>query len=65
MPRFHVYGAVKATKYLGEFDGATKEAAIEAAQSGQTNQIVLCHHCSGQCEDPEIDELTAEPVTGG
>lgn len=60
MPKFNVYGVVTGSKYLGEFEAANKEEAERIAIS--KSSISLCHHCSGECEDAEIGDVTAEPV---
>lgn len=60
MPMFAVYGSVVGTKYLGQIEAATREEAIE--KLGNDAGVQLCHHCSSECEDPEIHEFVAEEI---
>jgi hypothetical protein len=48
------------SKYLGEVEADTMEEAIE--KGGRRAHVSLCHQCSHECEDPEIQEVFAEPV---
>lgn len=63
MPKFRVYGSVVASKYLGIFEADTKEQAEEMAIKQAS--VSVCHQCSNECTDPEIDEVTAEEVADG
>lgn len=47
--------------HLGVYQAATAEEAIELAFDAHGG-ISFCHHCSGRCENPEIENVTAEPV---
>lgn len=58
MPKFHVYGAVGGTKYLGTFDVQTKDEAIKLGE--QNASVCLCHACSSEVDGAEIFEITAE-----
>lgn len=60
MPKFHVHGSVKASKYIGEYEAKTKEEAEEMAWKDA--YVSVCNQCSSQVEDPEIDELIVEEV---
>jgi hypothetical protein len=60
MPKFRIYAAVSGTKYLGEFEGNTKEEAL--AEAGREAFVSLCHQCDSECEDAEIHEMTAEEI---
>lgn len=60
MKRWHVYGHVTGTKYLGEVLAATAEEAKDIAL--RKAYVSLCHHCSNQCGDPQIEEATVEPA---
>lgn len=62
MPRYHVYGHVVGTKYLGEFEAKNEKAAEGIALNGEEAYSSLCHQCSSECSDPEIKEATAELV---
>jgi hypothetical protein len=59
MPKYSVNASVVGSKHLGVFEADTKEKAIEMALS-ENGSVNLCHHCSCQCQDPEIDDVTAE-----
>lgn len=60
MPKFRVYGIVKATKYIGEFEADTKEDAERMAWNSGEAYVSLCHQCSDEASDPEVDELIVE-----
>lgn len=62
MPRYRVYGAVKATKYIGEIEADSKEEAEEKAWAMDEAYVSLCNQCSSEAEDPEIDELVIEEI---
>ena len=57
MKIWSVTGSVVAGTYIGEFEAETGEEAIKKAsrQAG----VSLCHQCSGEISDPEIESLTA------
>ena len=54
MPRYHVTGTVIGSKYLGVFEAETADAAIHQAIEGASSN--LCHQCSGECEDGQIED---------
>lgn len=60
MPRYRAYGSVVGTKYLGEFEAESEEEAEDLARKDA--RVYLCHHCNKQCECPEIQDITIEPV---
>ncbi|MGM1048378.1 MAG: hypothetical protein ACQEXX_19875 [Bacillota bacterium] len=60
MPKFRVYGAVKATKYIGEFEAANKEEAEQMAWDSDGASVSVCWHCAKDVEDPEIEEMIVE-----
>lgn len=62
MPKFRCYAAVTGSKYLGEFEAATKEEAEEMAAESDEAYASLCHQCARQIEDPEVVSVTAELV---
>lgn len=62
MKKFRVWGKVVGSKYLGEFEAATKKKAEEMALESEEASVRLCHQCSGECEDAEIDDVSAEVV---
>jgi len=59
-----VYGSIVGSKYLGEFEAETKEAAIQQALNSAEASISLCHECSHEISDPTVDEehTTAESL---
>lgn len=61
--KWHVTGSVHAGKYLGAFDADTGEEAIQKAMD-KNGFVSVCHHCSAECSDPEIGEVTAESDDG-
>jgi hypothetical protein len=61
MAKFHVYGAIVGTKYLGIYEAETKEEAVEKAMADAAGPC-LCHECSSEVEDPEIESAMADPV---
>lgn len=62
MMKFHVYGKVVGTKYLGTVEAESEKEAIRKVENGEGPEmsVQLCHHCSSQCEDPEIDDITVD-----
>lgn len=60
MPKFRVHGRVVGTKYIGEYEAAT--AADAEALAWRDAHSSMCHQCSSECEDAEIDELVVEQV---
>lgn len=60
MPRYRCYGRVVVSKYLGEYEADSGEKAREKAFKEAC--CSLCHQCAGECDDPEIDEVTVELV---
>lgn len=58
MAKYSVYGKVVATKFIGEFEAESKEEAIKMAEDEA--YVSICHQCSSEVEDPEVDELFAE-----
>ena len=63
--KFHVYGKMTASKYLGVFEATSKKKAIEAALNSEANFANICHQCAGEIEiansifekaDAEVDE---------
>ena len=60
MPKYSVYGAVKATKYIGTFEAESEEEAEKMAWDSDNAYVSLCWQCSEQAEDPEISEMIVE-----
>lgn len=64
MKTWNVTGVVTGSKYLGEFEAETEAEAIQMALESDAAQVGLCHQCSGECEDPEVNEAVASEVRG-
>jgi hypothetical protein len=62
MPKYSVVATVSGSKYLGEFEAATAEEAVQMALESEAAQVCLCHQCSDQCEDPECVAASADEV---
>lgn len=62
MRRWNVYGAVRASKYLGEFEAETAEEAVQLALDSDAASCSVCHQCSSEVEDPEIEDAVAEEI---
>lgn len=54
-----VTGAVHGSKYLGEYEAETADEAISMALESDAASCHMCHHCSDECEDPEIVSAVA------
>lgn len=65
MPKYRVYGSVVATKYIGEFEAGTKEEAERMAWDSEECWVSVCHQCSSDVSDPEIEEIIVEEVDTG
>jgi hypothetical protein len=58
--KWSVVGTVIGSKYLGEFEAATEEEAVEKAL--RRAHVSLCHQCSDECSDAEVHEAHAELI---
>ena len=61
MKKWDVNATVVGSKYLGEFRANTKQEAIDKAVKAN-DWISLCHQCASECEDAEIQDVTASEV---
>jgi hypothetical protein len=59
--RWRVNGTVVGGKYLGEYEADTAEEAVELALDEA--HVSFCHQCSGECENAEVEDATAEEIT--
>lgn len=61
--QYRVWAAVVGPKYLGKFMADSELDAVDKALE-QNGSVSLCHQCSSECEDAEIDidRCTAERV---
>lgn len=62
MARWSLVGVVTGGKYIGTVEAETEEEAIEKGFQLSEASVSLCHGCASECEDPEIEEIRAEPV---
>lgn len=58
--KYHVVGTVHGSKYLGEYEAESAEEAVEMALAEKGGPISLCHHCSQECEDGNVESATAD-----
>jgi hypothetical protein len=63
MKKWRVGGGVSASTYVGEFEAATWQEAIEKAY--KVAGVSVCHECAEHISDPEIDHLWAEDEETG
>lgn len=54
MKKYHVFGVVEATKYLGVVEAEDAEQAKELGLELDSCCVSVCHQCSRDVEDPEI-----------
>jgi len=57
MPEYRVYALVRGSKYLGTVEADSKEEAEKVAWNELDHFVGLCHQCSKEIDDPEVDEL--------
>lgn len=60
MPVYECYGVVRASKYLGAVEADNEEQAKDKALRLESAWVSLCHQCSSQAEDPEIEGIIVE-----
>lgn len=60
MSTYRCYAVVTGSKYLGTVEADTAEEAQEKALELDSAYISLCHQCSHQIEDPQVQEVVAE-----
>lgn len=60
MAKWICYGAVSGTKYLGTVDAETAEEAEEKAWKLDKACVSVCHQCSSEISNPEIDFISVE-----
>jgi ribose 5-phosphate isomerase len=63
--RWRAWGTVQGTKYIGIVAGQTEAQAIDAALNHENREVSLCHQCSSECEDPEINRVGVEELSAG
>jgi hypothetical protein len=57
--KWDVTGVVTGSKYLGTYEAETEQEAIEMALNSDRAGCSLCHQCTTECEDPEIESAVA------
>ena len=62
MARFSVVGAVQGSKWLGIFEADTADKAIQLALESSEAWVGLCHRCSAECENAEIQSAEATEI---
>lgn len=62
--KWRVYATIVGSKYVGDVEAATKEEAIELGER-MADTPSLCHQCSAEIENAEVDEISVDEVTGG
>ena len=60
MAKWSITASVVGSKYVGEVEADTQEEAIEKGWKHPNAYCSVCHACSDDIEDPELQELFAE-----
>ena len=63
MKKYRVCGVVIGGKYLGVFEANSPEEAVDAAMCSEAAYVSLCHQCSPDCENAEIQSVDAEEIS--
>lgn len=63
MPRFNVYAPIHGTKFIGSYEAATKEEAVEMAYEDREadTDVRVCHQCADKVDELNLGDYTAEP----
>lgn len=64
MKKYHCYGTVIGSKYLGEVEAENIEEAMTKAWELEEAWISFCHQCSRECEDPMVSSIHVESDDG-
>lgn len=59
--KWDVTGVVVGSKFLGTFEAETEAEAVRMALESDASSVSLCHQCSDECEDPEVERAIASP----
>lgn len=62
MTKYMIIGVVTGSKHIGVFEASSKEEAEKMAYASEGVYVSLCHACSSECEDAEIQKLIIEEV---
>jgi len=57
---YRAYGVVTGGKYLGTVEAINEEEAKKKALELESCRVSLCHYCSDECDDPQIDDVNVE-----
>ena len=60
MKKYRVYGLVYGSKYLGTIEAENQVDAERRAWNELDVHVSICHQCSKEIDDPQIDELQFE-----
>jgi len=62
--KWEIYGLIRGSKYLGTVEAETEEEAKRKAYKELAEELYVsvCHQCSNEVGEVEIDELHAEPA---
>jgi hypothetical protein len=59
--KYNVYAVITGSKYIGEFEAASKEEAEDKAwETIGCDSVGLCHQCSSEIDEPTITSLNVE-----
>lgn len=58
--KYAAYAKVSGSKFLGVFEANSAQEAEEKALASDAASINLCNHCSEECEDAEVTEISVE-----
>lgn len=65
MAKWSVTGSVVGSKYLGEVEASNAEDAEQVAWDTLDIVSSMCHQCSDECEDPEIENIFVSLLEDG
>lgn len=60
--KYSVSASVRGGKYLGEVEATSPAEAIQKAWDLDSCHVSMCHQCSDECEDPEVDKIFVEEI---
>ncbi len=65
MTKYHIYGTVTGSKYLGTVEADSTGEAEEKAWEELDCSVSVCYHCANDVVDPEITAVVANEVEDG
>jgi len=60
MSKYNVYAEIRGSKFVGTVEAANEEEARERGWELDDCYVSICHQCSNEIDDPEIEELIVE-----